>query len=144
MVRHKTRWILVRLDSEESDAKHRNNGTTTPGHMNNNIECTNNNFPSSKILAMALRDNFIECFGLAVSGIALDVRGNVRNNMVLEPKNRIDRKDNCLKNEKTKTHIHGNNNSAIQRSRNSTRLDSDSSGALLSNTSIDKLYYQIE
>ena len=52
MVRHKRRWLLVRIESSE-----------------------NEDFPSRSELAQKIRDTMLECFGTASVGIADNTKG---------------------------------------------------------------------
>jgi hypothetical protein len=59
MVRLKTRWLLIRID---------NDGI-------NDICSLENYFPGKKELAFAIRDNLVQCWGVALSGAAMDTQG---------------------------------------------------------------------
>ena len=59
MVRHKTRWMLVRLD----------------GLSMNSTGTNSNKEISRKELASAIRDNIITTLGLAGEGAALETQG---------------------------------------------------------------------
>jgi hypothetical protein len=73
MVRHKTRWLLVRIDfaddlrglsSVKWDADSKRKG-----------EPTDDDYPSKKDLAKVIRNSVIACSGVAASGAALDTQG---------------------------------------------------------------------
>jgi hypothetical protein len=60
MVRHKTRWLLVRIDfADDLQGK----GAPT------------DDYPSKKDLAKVIRSSAIACSGVAASGAALDTQG---------------------------------------------------------------------
>jgi hypothetical protein len=61
MVRHKTRWLLVKLDFRE-DIKNKNKTIETE-------------FPSKKEISFYIRQNVSSCFGIAADGAALDTQG---------------------------------------------------------------------
>lgn len=61
MVRLKTRWLLVRIDYTDT--------------IYDDDDVSEVNFPSKNELARAIRDNLIQCSGVACSGAALDTNG---------------------------------------------------------------------
>jgi hypothetical protein len=72
MVRHKTRWLLVRIDfaddlqglgSVKWDSDSKRKGEPT------------DDYPSKKDLAKVIRNSVIACSGVAASGAALDTQG---------------------------------------------------------------------
>jgi hypothetical protein len=72
MVRHKQRWLLVRIDfeadlkglvSDKLDTATKKKGETT------------DDYPSKKELAKVIRNSVVACSGVAASGAALDTQG---------------------------------------------------------------------
>ena len=61
MVRIKTRWLLVRIDYADA--------------LNNHNDIKELNFPGKNELARVIRDNLIQCSGIACSGAASDTQG---------------------------------------------------------------------
>ena len=61
MVRIKTRWLLVRIDYSDT--------------ANDDSDVKGVSFPGKNELARVIRDNLIQCAGIACSGAALDVQG---------------------------------------------------------------------
>lgn len=71
MVRHKTRWFLVRLDFE----KHMT--TTCQDDNKSNEKSSDPPFPSRKEVTSGIRESILTCFGTAAGGAALDIQGKV-------------------------------------------------------------------
>lgn len=71
MVRHKTRWLLVRLDFN-SDVAIDNNKT---GSHNNKSDHKLSIFPSKNELTSQLRQNIVSHFGLVADSVAMDTQG---------------------------------------------------------------------
>ena len=61
MVRIKTRWLLVRIDYADA--------------LNNHNDIKELNFPGKNEFARVIRDNLIQCSGIACSGAASDTQG---------------------------------------------------------------------
>jgi RNase P/RNase MRP subunit POP5 len=64
MVRHKTRWLLVKVDFEV-DVRKRNSKPI-------------DYFPSKKEVAQSIRESILSCFGTAAEGAAFDTQGMSR------------------------------------------------------------------
>jgi hypothetical protein len=74
MVRHKTRWLLVRIDFADDlqglgiikwDSDSKKKGEPT------------DEYPSKKDLAKVIRNSVVACSGVAASGAALDTQGKI-------------------------------------------------------------------
>lgn len=87
MVRHKTRWLLVRIEFE--DCIHR--PEVKSSHENDSID-----FPSRKELAKEIRNSVSACGGVAASGAAFDTQGKRRVPTVGVQINRIEPTVTCL------------------------------------------------
>jgi hypothetical protein len=61
MVRIKTRWLLIRIDNVNN--------------LDDGAENEAVGFPSKNELARVIRDNLIQCSGVAASGAAFDTQG---------------------------------------------------------------------
>lgn len=66
MVRHKNRWMLVRLDFASIEEE--------------NMTTSSILFPSTKDLMKAIRENIVSCFGIAATCAASDVQGKFLKN----------------------------------------------------------------
>jgi hypothetical protein len=73
MVRHKQRWLLVRIDFAD-DVQGLGGGRFDSGNKIKGAP-TDDDYPSKKDLAKVIRSSAIACSGVAASGAALDTQG---------------------------------------------------------------------
>jgi hypothetical protein len=67
MVRHKVRWMIVRLDFEE----HVRGGGDNRHQRQQSIAT----FPTKQEVYSTFRNNLVQCFGIVAEGAAMDVQG---------------------------------------------------------------------
>jgi hypothetical protein len=72
MVRHKTRWLLVRLDFEHNVLRLPEDGANRKRRRQDDDSGTG---LTKKDLAKCIRDSVASSFGIAASGIAQDIQG---------------------------------------------------------------------
>jgi hypothetical protein len=74
MVRHKTRWLLVRLDFEPNVLKQTSDGDGRSRKRRREDDDGSLGL-TKKDLAQCIRDSIASCFGISAAGVSQDVQG---------------------------------------------------------------------
>ena len=76
MVRHKVRWMIVRLDFEEDIRSSPKNKTTSASSKDDDGDSDSEAlFPTKPEVYATLKSHLIQCFGVVAEAAAMDLQG---------------------------------------------------------------------